>query len=149
LVGNFLNHLRAAFRHVEQVSQLRRDPHLTAWFRSLCEHDPPLANPSRAKRLFCIRRLLAELAGNCHAVAPDLIRREDCPAHQRYFTRPLSVGDDRSLEQFDPPVVAMSVNFFGQREGIAGRAKAKQDAERTAILTALKSTVIVSRRLSS
>jgi hypothetical protein len=81
---NFLNYLRVAFPHL-QLSQLRRDPHLTAWFRSLCEHDPPFANPTREKRLFCIRRLLAELASNGHAVAPDLIRREDFPAHQRLF----------------------------------------------------------------
>lgn len=98
-VRNFLKHLRAAFPQVQQLSQLRRDPHLTAWFRSLCEHDPPLANPTREKWLFCIRRLLSELASNGHAVAPDLIRREDFPAHQRYFPKPLSVEDDCILQQ--------------------------------------------------
>jgi site-specific recombinase XerD len=98
-VRNFLKHLRAAFPQIQLLSQLRRDPHLTAWFRSLCEHDPPLANPTREKWLFCIRRLLSELASNGHTIASDLIRREDFPAHQRYFPRPLSVDDDCILQQ--------------------------------------------------
>src|SRR5215472_11649897 len=38
----FLAYLRTAFPQVRRLSQLRRDPHLLGWFRSLCEHQPPL-----------------------------------------------------------------------------------------------------------
>src|SRR5215813_5251553 len=34
-VRNFLAYLHTTFPHLRQLSQLRRDPHLLAWFRSL------------------------------------------------------------------------------------------------------------------
>ena len=37
----FLSDLRAAFPQVLQLFELRRDPHLLAWFRGLCEQQPP------------------------------------------------------------------------------------------------------------
>jgi hypothetical protein len=33
----FLSYLRTTFPRVCRLSQLRRDPHLLGWFRSLCE----------------------------------------------------------------------------------------------------------------
>ena len=95
----FLSHLRAAFPRVRRLSQLRRDPHLFGWFRSLCEQQPPLSNKFRINLLLCLRRLLEDLAANGHPVVPDLIRREDFPPPPRYLPRPLSPQDDRLLRQ--------------------------------------------------
>jgi len=95
----FLSYLRATFPRVRRLNQLRRDPHLLAWFRSLCEQQPPLSNKTRANLLLCLRRLLEDLAANGHPLAPDLIRREDFPPPPRYLPRPLSPQDDQLLQQ--------------------------------------------------
>jgi site-specific recombinase XerD len=95
----FLSWLHAAFPRLSRLSQLRRDPHLLAWFRHLCEHRPPLSSQTRRCYLLCLRRMLGDLAANGHAIAPDLIRPEDFPPPQRYLPRPLSLQDDRLLQQ--------------------------------------------------
>ena len=86
----FLAYLRATFPRVRKLSQLRRDPHLLGWFRSLCQHQPPLGNESRLAYLLWLRRLLLDLADNRHLLQPDLIRRQDFPPRTRYLPRPLS-----------------------------------------------------------
>src|SRR5213078_3354354 len=43
----FLSYLRAAFPQLRRLSQLRRDPHLLGWFRSLSERQPPLCTKTR------------------------------------------------------------------------------------------------------
>src|SRR5438876_285961 len=43
----FLAYLHTAFPKVCRLSQLRRDPHLLGWFRSLCDQDPPLCTECR------------------------------------------------------------------------------------------------------
>lgn len=96
---SFLSHLQTGFPGVQRLGQLRRDPHLVSWFGSLCEHDPPLSNATREKQLFCVRRLLSDLAGDGHPVVAGLIRREDFPAHRRYFPKPLSLRDDTIVQQ--------------------------------------------------
>ena len=95
----FLTYLRAAFPRVRRLQQLRRDPHLLGWFRSLCEQQPPLSNKTRINLLLCLRRLLEDLAANGHPLAPDLIRLEDFPPSPRYLPRPLSPQDDQLLQQ--------------------------------------------------
>ena len=95
----FLSYLRAAFPRLRRLRQLRRDPHLLAWFRSLCEQQPPLSNKTRINLLLCLRRLLEDLAANGHSLAPDLIRREDFPPPPHYLPRPLSPQDDQLLQQ--------------------------------------------------
>jgi len=95
----FLSYLRAAFPRVRRLSQLRRDPHLLGWFRSLSEQQPPLANRSRILLLIDLRRLLEDLAANGHPLAPHLIRREDFPPLPHYLPRPLSPQDDQLLQQ--------------------------------------------------
>jgi site-specific recombinase XerD len=97
--GRFLAWLHTAFPRVCRLSQLRRDPHLLAWFRHLCERQPPLSNQTRRCYLLCLRRLLDDLAANGHAIAPDLIRPEDFPPSPRYLPRPLSPHDDQLLQQ--------------------------------------------------
>jgi site-specific recombinase XerD len=95
----FLSYLRAAFPRLNRLSQLRRDPHLLAWLRSLCEEQPALSNKSRINLLLCLRRLLEDLAASDRSLAPDLIRREDFPPPPHYLPRPLSPQDDQLLQQ--------------------------------------------------
>lgn len=95
----FLAYLRTAFPQVRRLSQLRRDPHLVGWFRSLAEQQPPLCNETRVHYLCRLRRLLSDLADNGHDIQPDLIRREDFPPRARYLPRPLSPPDDQLLRQ--------------------------------------------------
>jgi integrase len=95
----FLAYLHAAFPQVRCLSQLRRDPHLLGWFRSLCEQQPPLCNEVRVIHLVCLRRLLEDLAANGHPLRPDLIRREDFPPRIRHLPRPLSPQEDQLLQQ--------------------------------------------------
>jgi len=95
----FLGYLRAAFPQVEQLADLRRDPHILGWFRSLCDQQPPLSNKTLANCLLVLRRLFHDLAANGYAMQPDLIRREDFPPQPTYLPRPLSPQDDRRLQQ--------------------------------------------------
>jgi site-specific recombinase XerD len=95
----FLSWLHAAFPRAYQLSQFRRDPHLLAWFRHLCEQQPPLSNQTRRCYLLCLRRMLDDLAANGHAIAPDLIRPDDFPPTPRYLPRPLSPQDDQLLQR--------------------------------------------------
>jgi site-specific recombinase XerD len=94
----FLSYLRAAFPRVRLLSQLRRDPHLLGWFRSLCERNPPLSNIFRINLLLCLRRL-QDLAANGHSLSGDLIRCEDFPPTPHYLPRPLAPQDDELLQQ--------------------------------------------------
>jgi site-specific recombinase XerD len=96
---HFLAYLHATFPQVHQLSQLRRDPHLLGWFRSLGEQRPPLNNQTRSIHLNCLRRLLEDWAARGHPLQPDLIRREDFPPQPRYLPRPLSLDEDQRLQQ--------------------------------------------------
>jgi len=98
-VRHFLPYLREAFPKVEKLSQLRRDPHLLGWLRSLCDQHPPLRTGTRQSYLVLLRRLLQDLADNGHPLQPDLIRREDFPPQTRYLPKPLSPEEDQHLEQ--------------------------------------------------
>jgi site-specific recombinase XerD len=95
----FLSFLHTAFPRVRRLSQLRRDPHLLGWLRSLCEAQPPLSNKTRGTYLLCLRRLLDDLTVNGHSIRPDLIRRQDFPPQPQYLPRPLSPSDDQRLQQ--------------------------------------------------
>jgi site-specific recombinase XerD len=95
----FLSYLNTAFPQLHSLSQLRRDPHLLGWFRSLVEQDPPLCNHTRGTYLIVLRRLFRDLADNGHSLQPELIRREDFPPPSRYLPRALSPEDDQRLQQ--------------------------------------------------
>jgi len=99
VVRRFVAYLRASFPELRRLSQLRRDPHLLGWFRSLSEQQQPLSNPSRIDYLVRLRRLLDDLNASGHAVRPDLIRGEDFPPQPRYLPRPLSPQEDQLLGQ--------------------------------------------------
>jgi site-specific recombinase XerD len=96
---DFLKYLQSAFPQVQQLSQLRRDPHLLGWFSWLCERQPPLGNAARSYHLICLRRLFQDLATNGHPIQPDLIVTEDLPPIPRYLPRALSLRDDELLQQ--------------------------------------------------
>lgn len=98
-VRGFLAYLRGAFPRVRRTSQLRRDPHLLGWFRSLCGQQPPLHVTTRAAHLILLRRLLDDLAAQHPSLQPALIRREDIPRQPRGLPRPLSAHDDALLQQ--------------------------------------------------
>ena len=103
IVRRFLAYLRTAFPQVRRLSQLRRDPHLLGWFRSLREQEPTLGNEARIHHLAFLRRLLEDLAANGHSIQPDLIRREDFPPHPHYLPRALPLEEDELLQQRAAP----------------------------------------------
>jgi len=98
-VRRFLAYLRTSFPQVRRSSQLRRDPHLFGWFRSLCQQQPPLSNRMRIRHLLHLRRLLADLSASGHRLLPDLIRAEDFPPQPHYLPRPLPLQEDQLLQQ--------------------------------------------------
>lgn len=96
---NFLAYLHTTFPHLHQLSQLRRDPHLLAWFRSLCQQYPAPSNRTRHLHLLTVRRLLRDLAHQGHPLPYDLIRSEDFPPSDHYLPKPLSLEEDQQLQQ--------------------------------------------------
>ena len=98
-VRSFLSFLQSQFSQLVSISELRRDPHMFAWFRHLCQKDPPLSSNTRQKYLFALRRLLTELAACGHDVQTGLIVREDFPPLPHYLPRALSPQDDQRLLQ--------------------------------------------------
>jgi len=96
---NFLAFLHTNFPAVHKLSQLRRDPHLLGWFRSLCQQYPQPRKRFRELHLLTVRRLLRDLADQGHPVTPNLIRREDFPPRDHYLPRPLHLEEDQHLQQ--------------------------------------------------
>jgi site-specific recombinase XerD len=96
---NFLAYLHTTFPRLHKLSQLRRDPHLLAWFRFLCLQYPSPGNRTRHLHLLTVRRLLRDLANQGYPVTPDLIGREDFPPSDHYLPKPLSLGEDQQLQQ--------------------------------------------------
>ena len=94
----FLAYLHADFPRLHKTSQLRRNPHLLGWFRSLCERRPPLRNATREKRLTLIRRLLRDISDSGYPIPSDLIRCEDFPVRDHYLPRPLPPEEDLCLQ---------------------------------------------------
>jgi site-specific recombinase XerD len=96
---HFLTYLHRAFPKVEKLSQLRRDPHLLGWFRSMCGQDRPFRSESRLGYLIRLRRLLQGLGENGHPLRSNLICRADFPPRTRYLPKPLSPEEDHRLQQ--------------------------------------------------
>src|SRR5262249_10886951 len=85
---NFLAYLHTTFPRLHKVLQLRRDPHLLAWFRFLCQQYPSPGNRTRHLHLLSVRRLLRDLVNQGqHSITPDLIRREDFPPPDHYLPK--------------------------------------------------------------
>jgi hypothetical protein len=94
-VYNFLAYLHTTFLRLHKLSQLRRDPHLLAWFRFLCQQYPSPGNRTRHLHLLTVRCLLQDLVNQGH---PDF------PPSDHYLPKPLS------LEASCPPRESVSVN---------------------------------------
>jgi site-specific recombinase XerD len=98
-VNRFLRYLHTAYPKLHHACQLRRDPHILGWLRSLGQETPPLTNRSRRACLMCVRRLLDDLISNGQPLAEGLILRQDFPPPDLYLPKPLSPENDRLLDQ--------------------------------------------------
>jgi site-specific recombinase XerD len=98
-VHRFLRYLHTAYPKLHTASQLRRDPHILGWLRSLGQETPPLSNRSRRACLMCVRRLLDDLLSNGQPLPEGLILRQDFPPPDLYLPKPLSPENDRLLGQ--------------------------------------------------
>jgi len=96
-VNNFLSYLHARNPKIVKPSQLRRDPHILGWLRSL--HERSYKSGTRVGYLFRLRRLLDDLAlTSDEPLEQGLIIADDFPPLDRYLPKPLSPEDDRLLE---------------------------------------------------
>ena len=95
----FLSYLQAQWPNVCRPSQLRRDPHILGWLRSLCERQRPLANRTRAERIIQVRRLIRDLETSSDPARTDLFAPGDYPPLDRYLPKPLSPEDDQRLQR--------------------------------------------------
>ena len=88
--NGFVRYLHRNYPELQTPAQLQRNPHILAWLRSLAERNPPLANGSRLQIIFCVRRLLNDLADNGYPVAENLILPRDFPPQDLYLPKPVS-----------------------------------------------------------
>lgn len=96
----FLNYLATVHPEIHSLSQLRRDPHILVWLRTLCEKTPPLKSSTRLSYLIRLRRLLEDLASNNHrSCKENLIVAADLPRLDEYLPRSLSPEDDHLLDR--------------------------------------------------
>ena len=98
---HFLRYLRTSYPQVHKPSQLRRDPHILGFLRTLHQQQPPLKNGSRGMYLIKLRRLLNDLAQDYSRPAlRELIVRDDLPPAEVYLPKPLSLPDDHLLHRY-------------------------------------------------
>lgn len=96
-VNNFLRYLHASYPKILKPSQLRRDPHILGWLRSL--HERRYKSGTRVGYLFHLRRLLDDLAlKRSEPLERGLIIPDDFPPLDKYLPKPLSPEDDRLLD---------------------------------------------------
>jgi hypothetical protein len=90
-IRNFLDFIGSHYPQVQSLQQLRRDPHILAWFSYLRSRQPPLATITYNIRLYHLRRMLEELAwAEDLPVLTRLVLRHDSPRRKQYLPRPLS-----------------------------------------------------------
>jgi len=96
----FLIYLAIHHPEVCSVHALRRDPHILGWLASLRSQTPPLATASCINLLISLRCIFHELAWT--EQIPDLthlIRSEDIPRMPQRLPRPVTIEQDRVLQQ--------------------------------------------------
>jgi site-specific recombinase XerD len=99
-IRNFLNFLDAQYPQVQSLHQLRRDPHILAWFTCLRSRQPSLATITYRIHLFHLRRMLEELVWTEDLpVLARLVLRQDTPRLEHYLPRPLTADQDRLIQQ--------------------------------------------------
>jgi len=99
IVNKFLSYLETAHPEVRTLSQLRRDPHMLGWLRSLHEQLPPLANNTKVLGIIILRRILNDLAASHSRMRENLLVRSDIPRVDKYLPNPFSPEDDLKLQQ--------------------------------------------------
>jgi site-specific recombinase XerD len=98
-VNRFLRFIHTCYPEVNRLSQLRRNPHILGWLRSLCEQGPTLANETRGNYVIALRRVFQDLAAERrHHLRDGLLIREDIPPADQHLPRPLSPEDDELLQ---------------------------------------------------
>jgi site-specific recombinase XerD len=97
--NRFLRFLRLEHPEVRTPDQLRRNPHVLGWLRSMAEEDPPLTNRSRVAALICVRRLLHEIADSGYLLQESLILPQDFPPRDLYLPKPISPEIDLLLDR--------------------------------------------------
>jgi len=98
-VNRFLRFIHTCYPEVQRLSQLRRNPHILGWLRSLCQQDPMLANETRGNYVIALRRVFQDLAAERrHHLRDGLLIREDIPPDDQHLPRPLSPEDDQLLQ---------------------------------------------------
>lgn len=98
-LNRFLRYVRAAHPGLLSPQQLRRDPHILGWLRSLAGETPPLSRRTRRACLICVRRLFEDLIANGHPLPHDLLLRQDFPPRDLYLPQALSPDDDALLDR--------------------------------------------------
>jgi integrase len=99
-IRNFLTFLGTEYPQVLSLGQLRRDPHILAWFTSLRSRRPPLSTMTYSIRLFHLRRMLEELAWTEDLPAlARLVLRQDTPRAEHYLPRPLTADQDQLIQR--------------------------------------------------
>jgi integrase len=99
-IRKFLNFLGAQYPQVQSLRELRRDPHILAWFTYLHSHQPPLATVTYTIHLFHLRRMLEELAWTEDLpILARLVLRQDRPRQEHYLPRPLTADQDKIIQQ--------------------------------------------------
>ena len=99
-IRNFLSFLGTQYPQVQSLQQLRRDPHVLAWFTHLRAHQPPLATITYTIHLFHLRRMLEELAWTQDLpTLARLVLPQDTPHKKHYLPRPLTAEQDRLVQQ--------------------------------------------------
>jgi site-specific recombinase XerD len=96
-VNSFLRYLRSAYPALTQAADLRRDPHLIGWLRSLCDHR--LRPTTRSGYVVALRRLFIDLARTDAQITEGLLLRHDLPRLDKALPRALSPDDDHRLQQ--------------------------------------------------
>ena len=96
----FLTYLAARHSDVCSAHALHRDPHILGWMASLHSQTPPLVTASYINLLISLRCILHELAWTQQLPdLTDLIRSEDIPRLPQRLPRPLTIEQDRVLQQ--------------------------------------------------
>jgi len=99
-IRNFLDFIGCHYPHVQSLQQLRRDPHVLAWFSYLRSRKPPLATITYNIHLYHLRHMLEELAWTEDLpVLTRLVLRQDSPRREQYLPRPLTTDQDQLTQQ--------------------------------------------------
>jgi site-specific recombinase XerD len=99
-VRSFVRYLALHYPQIHTLGALRRDPHVLGWMRELVAQGRPLSKGTRRLYMFCLGRLLDDLAwSGQYALPQGLILGTDLPRLDQYLPKPLSPQDDRLLQQ--------------------------------------------------